>query len=91
MRRRQFIAGLGGAVAWPLAARGQQDLRMRRVGSLVTSEENDQVFHTYGEAFRDGMAKFGWVEGRNLRIDTVYAGRDVDRMRAGAAITSART
>jgi putative tryptophan/tyrosine transport system substrate-binding protein len=85
MKRREFIAGLGGAVAWPMAARGQQDLRMRRVGNLVTSEENDQVFQTYGKATRDEMAKFGWVEGRNLRVDTVYAGRDVDRMRAGAA------
>jgi hypothetical protein len=39
----------------------------------------------YGEAIRDEMAKFGWVEGRNLRSDIVYAGRDVDRLRAGAA------
>jgi hypothetical protein len=39
MRRREFIEGLGGAATWPLVARGQQDLRTRRVGSLVPSEE----------------------------------------------------
>jgi putative ABC transport system substrate-binding protein len=85
VKRRTFIAGLGSAAAWPVMARAQQGDRVRRVGSLVTSEENDQVFQTYNEAFRDGMAKLGWVEGRNLRIDLAYTGRDPDRMRAAAA------
>jgi putative ABC transport system substrate-binding protein len=70
MRRREFIAGLGGAAAWPfarpLAAEAQ-----RRVG--VLSPNNDPFAQPILGAFREGLATFGWVEGRNLRIDYRFA------------------
>jgi putative ABC transport system substrate-binding protein len=71
MRRREFIAGLGGAVAWPftrpLAAEGQ-----RRVG-VLTAADNNPRSQSFLRAFREGLATFGWVEGRNLRIDYSFA------------------
>jgi putative ABC transport system substrate-binding protein len=68
LRRREFIAGLGGAAAaWPLAARAQQAEGVRRVGLLVPSRLGGAA------ALRQGLAQFGWIEGRNLRID-VYQG-----------------
>jgi putative tryptophan/tyrosine transport system substrate-binding protein len=85
MRRRRFIAGLGSAAGWPVVARAQRDERIRLVGYLVVADENDQVFQTLYAAFRDGMAKLGWVEGRNLRINRVYGGRDPERLQAAAA------
>jgi putative tryptophan/tyrosine transport system substrate-binding protein len=68
MRRREFIAGLGGAAAWPLAARAQQGERIRRVGVLHPFPRGD-VFTQNMAALREGLAQFGWIEGRNLRID----------------------
>jgi putative tryptophan/tyrosine transport system substrate-binding protein len=85
IRRREFIAGLGSVATWPLVARAQQGERIRRVGFLVASEENDQVSQTGYAAFRDGMAKLGWVEGRNLRIDRAYGGHDPERLQTAAA------
>jgi putative ABC transport system substrate-binding protein len=69
IRRREFIAGLGGAAAWPLAARAQQGDRMRRIGVLVGGDENDPVSKTNFSAFTQALAGSGWTEGRNLRID----------------------
>ena len=66
MRRRQFITLLGGAAAWPLAARAQQPERMRRVGVLMGYPEAQSEF----ASFIDELRKLGWVDGRNLRIDT---------------------
>jgi putative ABC transport system substrate-binding protein len=75
MRRREFIALLGGAaVAWPLAARAQQPDRGRRIGVLVPFGESDPVLRTRVTVFRDALAELGWVEGRNLRIDYRWAG-----------------
>ncbi len=85
MGRRKFITLLGGAAAWPLAARAQQDERLRRIGMLVASTESDQASQTYIAAFRDGLAKLGWVETRNLRIDLRFRGGDADRIRGYAA------
>jgi hypothetical protein len=56
MRRREFIAGLGGAVVWPLAVRAQQGERMRRIGVLMSVEENDAVAKTLVSAFTQGLA-----------------------------------
>ena len=71
MRRREFISLLGGAaVAWPLAARAQQPERMRRVGVLMGHPENDLEGPAFFAAFREGLEKLGWVEGRNIRFDT---------------------
>jgi putative tryptophan/tyrosine transport system substrate-binding protein len=70
MRRRQFITLLGGAAAaWPVAARGQQPDRMRRIGVLTTLAESDTVGQAYVAAFREGLQKLGWTEGRTFRID----------------------
>src|SRR4029077_12664715 len=67
MRRREFIAILGGAATWPLAAFGQQPERMRRIGVLMAHPESDPEFQDYVSAFRDGLRKLGWTEGRNIQ------------------------
>jgi putative ABC transport system substrate-binding protein len=86
MRRREFIAGLGGTVAWPLAAHAQQAERVRRIGVLVGGNtENDQSLQANIAAFREGLAKLRWTEGRNLRLDLRFGGGDADRIRAYAA------
>jgi putative ABC transport system substrate-binding protein len=74
MRRREFITLLGGgAVAWPLAARAQQSERMPRIGVLVGLAEDDQETKARLAAFREGLEKRGWSEGRNIRIDYRFA------------------
>ena len=84
LRRRQFIAGLGGAAAWPLAARGQQGGRMRRIGVLMPFDENDPVWKPRLSAFTQALAGFGWIDGRNTRMDLRWAGDDMNRIRAFA-------
>ena len=66
MRRRDFISALGGAAAWPITARAQQPERMRRIGVLMGYPEAQSEF----ASFMDELRKLGWVDGRNLRIDT---------------------
>jgi putative ABC transport system substrate-binding protein len=74
MRRREFIALLGGAAAaWPLAARAQQPDGMRRIGVLMTLAEDDPEAKARLAGFRQGLEKRGWSEGRNVRIDYRYA------------------
>jgi putative ABC transport system substrate-binding protein len=70
MKRREFITLLGGAAAWPLAARAQQTERMRRIGVLMGYAESDSDAQAKVAAFREGLQKLGWAEGRNIRIDT---------------------
>ena len=69
MRRRKFITLLGGAAAWPLAARAQQGGRMRRIGYLVSRDENDPMTETIVSAFTQALADSGRTEGRNVRMD----------------------
>ena len=77
MRRREFITLLGGAAAaWPLAARAQQPERMRRIGVLMGYAESDRKDRPMVAAFREGLQKLGWTEGRNIRIDTRWATPD---------------
>src|SRR5215217_2945594 len=77
MRRRDFIALAGGAVAtWPLAARTQQPERVRRIGVLMGYPESDQEGQTFLVAFREGLQKLGWTEGRNVGVDTRWAAPD---------------
>ena len=70
MKRREFILALGAATAWPLAVRAQQPERKRRIGVLMAHAENDAEFHEYLSAFREGLQKLGWTEGRNIQIDS---------------------
>jgi hypothetical protein len=62
MRRREFIAGLGGAAAWPLAARAQQGDRVRRIGWLWPLDENDPVAKAFVSAFTQALADLGWAD-----------------------------
>jgi putative tryptophan/tyrosine transport system substrate-binding protein len=74
VKRRTFIALLGSAAAaWPLAARAQQPDRMRRIGVLMGYAENDSEAQAWVAAFREGLQKLGWTEGRNTKIDTRWA------------------
>jgi putative tryptophan/tyrosine transport system substrate-binding protein len=84
MRRREFIAGLGGALAWPRAVRAQQGDRVRRVGVLMYSVENDPQGRALLSAFTRGLAELGWIEGRNLRMDVRWAAGKVDVARTFA-------
>jgi len=74
--RRQFIMLLGGAAAWPIAARAQQTERMRRIGVLMGYAESDSDAQARVAVFRDGLQKLGWTEGRNIQIDTHWATPD---------------
>jgi putative tryptophan/tyrosine transport system substrate-binding protein len=80
MRRREFIAGLGSAVAWPVVARAQQPDRVRRVGVLMPYYENDPVAKPQFSAFTQSLAELDWIDGRNLRIDVRWAGDDINRI-----------
>ena len=80
MRRREFIAGLGSAAAWPLAARAQQGVR--RIGVLVPLDENDPPAKSLVSAFTQALADLGWTDGRNVRMDLRWAGADTNRIRA---------
>jgi putative ABC transport system substrate-binding protein len=83
MQRREFIAGLGGtAVALPLAARAAE--QVRRLGVLVGGSESDPLLQTLGVRVREQLARLGWVEGRNLRIDNRFAASDPGRLAAYA-------
>ena len=76
MKRREFITLVGGAaspVLWPLGARAQRPERMRLIGVLMGYSENDSEGQAQIAAFRDGLQKLGWMEGRNTRIDTRWA------------------
>jgi putative ABC transport system substrate-binding protein len=73
VKRRDFIALLGGAAAWPLAARAQQGERMRRIGVLLPAAADDSEFQTRVGAFLQELQQLGWAIGRNVRIDTRWA------------------
>jgi putative ABC transport system substrate-binding protein len=82
LNRRKLIAALGGATAWPLAARAQQPARPRRIGVLMSTVESDPIGLEYITAFAQGLAELGWTVGRNLRIDYRWGASDLDRFRA---------
>jgi len=82
MNRREFIAGLGSAAAWPVAARAQQLERMRRIAVLLPSDENDLVAKTNVSAFTQALASLGWTDGRNMQMDLRWHGDDANRIRA---------
>src|SRR5262245_17837887 len=84
--RRTFMAALGGAAAWPVVARAQQPERTRRIGILMAQAEGDQEAIDREAAIREGLQKLGWVEGRNIQIDTRLAGGSAERLQAHAAV-----
>jgi putative ABC transport system substrate-binding protein len=85
MRRREFITLLGGAAAWPLAARAQQPDRARRIGVLMTTAADDPEGQARLAAFVQGLQQSGWTDGGNVRIDTRWAAGDADDTRKYAA------
>src|SRR5262249_42603976 len=82
LQRREFVAGLGGAAAWPLAARAQQGEQVRRIGILAFGTETDSLVV---RVIYEELQKLGWIEGRNLRLDHRFAPSDLNRLRAEAA------
>jgi putative ABC transport system substrate-binding protein len=86
MKRRAFITLLGSAAAtWPFAVRAQQPGRLRRIGVLMSTNENDPVAQARVAAFREGLAESGWSEGGNLAIEWRWSGGDIARTREQAA------
>ncbi len=85
MRRREFIAALGGAAAFAFAARADNPDRMRRVGVLIFGAEDDPVTQTRVDGLRKGLEMRNWVEGRNLQIDFRFGGADPGRLRSHAS------
>ena len=85
MKRREFITLLGGTtVAWPLVARAQQPDLMRLVGVLMAYAESDSAAQSWLAAFRAALAKLGWTEGSNLRIELRWSAADPDKIRTFA-------
>jgi ABC-type uncharacterized transport system substrate-binding protein len=85
VKRREFITLLGGAAAWPVAARARQGERMRRIGVLMLYPENDPEGQRRATAFREGLQKLGWVVGRNIQIDFQWGLGDANWIRSAAA------
>jgi putative ABC transport system substrate-binding protein len=84
-KRREFITLLGGASAWPLAARAQQGERMRRIGVLTNLAADDPEAQARIGAFLQGLQESGWAVGRNVRIDYRWGGSDAGRTSGYAA------
>jgi putative ABC transport system substrate-binding protein len=80
--RREFLGAVGGAAAWPLAASGQQDGRVRRIGVLMVGDENDPEQKRRLSAFIQALAGLGWTNGRNVRMDLRWYGDGTNRVRA---------
>ena len=85
MKRREFIAVLGSAVAWPLAARAQASRKMRRVAVLFGLEENDPLMKARLKGFRLGMRDMDLIEGRNVDIDYWFVGTDSETIKRHVA------
>jgi putative tryptophan/tyrosine transport system substrate-binding protein len=79
VKRREFIAGLGGAAAWPLAGRAQQGDRVRRIVMLNGYDENNPIFRSLAAGLFQALSQMGWGSGRNVQITERWTGGDVDR------------
>src|SRR5262249_19786568 len=85
IERRKFLVTLGGAAAaWPLATRGQQGERMRRIAVLMNLPADDPDGQARNAALLQGLQQFGWTVGSNVRIDIRWGGGDAKRMRKEA-------
>jgi putative ABC transport system substrate-binding protein len=85
IRRRDFITVLGGAATLPVAARGQQPQRMRRIGVLMNIPADDPQAQLFLAVFQQGLQELGWTVGRNLRIDHRWGPSSDQRVRENAA------
>jgi putative ABC transport system substrate-binding protein len=83
MKRRDFITALGGVAAWPFAVRAQSG-GMRRIGMLMAYAASDPEAQLFVRTFVQGLAEFGWNDGKNLQIDLRWAAGDVEQIRAHA-------
>jgi putative ABC transport system substrate-binding protein len=81
VKRREFIAALGGTAAWPVWARAQQPERMPRIGVLTSGNAENQEFKSALAAFEQGLQQLGWTDGRNVRIDLRIGVGDIDTIR----------
>src|SRR5262245_1773075 len=81
MKRRAFITLLGGAAAWPLAARAQQRERVRRIGVLMPFAANDPQAQIRNAAFLQGLLQLGWTVGQNLQIDYRWSSGNIEDTR----------
>ena len=85
MRRREFTTLLGGAVAWPLAARAQQREKMRRIGVLMNLAADDPESQRRMTAFVQELQQLGWTDGRDVQIDARWSAGEPERLRKNAA------
>src|SRR5262245_66364167 len=85
MKRREFIAAIGAAAAWPRRARAQQAQGMRRVGVLMNYAEDTPQSHDRLVSFLEELEKLGWTAGRNVQIDYRWGVGDAERNRRNAA------
>jgi putative ABC transport system substrate-binding protein len=85
MKRREFVGLLGGAAAWPIAARAQQPERMRRIGILMSAGPDDPDGQTRFAAFLQGLQELGWSVGRKVRIDTRWGAANSELYRKYAS------
>ncbi len=91
MRRREFVAGLGSAAAWPAVARAEQPETMRRIGVLMNRTASDPEASSFVGAFAQGLAELGWTIGRNVRVEYRWGANDPDLDRRYAAELAALT
>ena len=84
MRRRKFIMLVGGAAAWPIAARAQQGEHQRRIGVLIGLGASDPEGRKWADALLKSLNALGWKQGENIQIDLRWGGSDVDRIETAA-------
>jgi putative ABC transport system substrate-binding protein len=85
MKRREFMTLVGGAMAWPLAARAQERERMRRIGWLTSQAADDPVYQTYMAALLQALQELGWTVGRNVQVEYRWGAVGAERKRKYAA------
>lgn len=83
MKRREFIAALGGAATWPISAHTQQLGRPRQIGILIPFGDDEPQVKARLSAFKRRLHELGWIESRNIRFDYRFTGQDAKRIRMG--------
>jgi putative ABC transport system substrate-binding protein len=82
MKRREFIAALGGAATWPIFVQAQQSERPRQIGMLIPFNDNELEVKARLSAFKRRLHELGWIE-TNIRFDYRFTGQDAERIRMG--------